>query len=291
MNQKSNQGFTLIELLVVIAIIAILAAILFPVFAQAREKARAISCLSNQKQFGLAAMMYVQDYDELYPVGAAQGNDGTWMWNYNLPVPATWRPIPATDRRVFAAKVLWANALQPYTKNYGIMTCPSCPESRLNSPDYATPNGPFYDVSISYNGLLSSYSEAGVNQAANLPMFWEGRGKAAVAGFALTNPNLICPNPAQPCVYVPSSATCSGSANGQTSTMFGLSGTMWIHTQGANFTMADGHSKWRRLGATLAPGSTDPNTDPYDLYDTTGNPADYWWDGCHAYLFRPDGTY
>src|SRR5215470_7476495 len=66
-NRASSKGFTLIELLVVIAIIAILAAILFPVFAQAREKARAISCLSNERQVGLALMLYIQDYDETYP--------------------------------------------------------------------------------------------------------------------------------------------------------------------------------------------------------------------------------
>src|SRR5271155_1029764 len=67
---RRSHAFTLIELLVVIAIIAILAAILFPVFAQAREKARAISCISNTKQIGLAATMYVQDYDEmLAPAG------------------------------------------------------------------------------------------------------------------------------------------------------------------------------------------------------------------------------
>src|SRR5689334_11631738 len=71
--KRSTSAFTLIELLVVIAIIAILAAILFPVFAQAREKARAISCVSNLKQMGLAMVMYAQDYDEIYP--------GNWQWS------------------------------------------------------------------------------------------------------------------------------------------------------------------------------------------------------------------
>src|SRR5689334_23845986 len=66
-SMKPDKAFTLIELLVVIAIIAILAAILFPVFAQAREKARSISCLSNGNQLGKAVIMYVQDYDETYP--------------------------------------------------------------------------------------------------------------------------------------------------------------------------------------------------------------------------------
>ncbi|MES2462444.1 MAG: DUF1559 domain-containing protein [Armatimonadota bacterium] len=93
--KKSPSGFTLIELLVVIAIIAILAAILFPVFAQAREKARQSTCMSNMRQLGTGSMMYVQDYDETY-VGDGNGGSqrwGTYFWMfllkpYNSGVPA-----------------------------------------------------------------------------------------------------------------------------------------------------------------------------------------------------------
>src|SRR5690242_1981973 len=91
--QPRRAGFTLIELLVVIAIIAILAAILFPVFAQARESARESSCLSNLKQLATAMMMYSQDYDERYPVNGNQ--------------------------------VYWMDLLQPYVKNSRVFNCPS----------------------------------------------------------------------------------------------------------------------------------------------------------------------
>lgn len=92
--KKQSRGFTLIELLVVIAIIAILAAILFPVFARARENARRTSCLSNLKQMGLGMMMYVQDYDETYPYGyytpASETPEGGylranyWFWTNSI---------------------------------------------------------------------------------------------------------------------------------------------------------------------------------------------------------------
>src|SRR5689334_6425691 len=96
-------GFTLIELLVVIAIIAILAAILFPVFAQAREAARKSSCLSNIKQINLAISMYRQDYDETFPMAYYYLNDNNSANGY----------------------AQWSGFMQPYVKNWGIFKCPS----------------------------------------------------------------------------------------------------------------------------------------------------------------------
>src|ERR1051326_8868417 len=104
-----RSAFTLIELLVVIAIIAILAAILFPVFAQARAKARQTSCLSNIKQLAMGFQMYVQDYDERFP---------QWKWdlNYKDAGGAGSTPNNATS--------LWWNAIYPYVKNTQIYVCP-----------------------------------------------------------------------------------------------------------------------------------------------------------------------
>lgn len=102
-------AFTLIELLVVIAIIAILAAILFPVFAQAREQARKTVCLSNFKQQALAITMYIQDYDEVFPL---EQRTGSYLANGG----------PNDD-------AFWSNLVQPYIKNYQVYDCPDDPVS------------------------------------------------------------------------------------------------------------------------------------------------------------------
>lgn len=109
---QRRPGFTLIELLVVIAIIAILAAILFPVFATVREKARQTSCLSNLKQLGTAMLMYAADHDGLFPPAVGRQPHETNPYEYS-----------------------WLRRIEPYVKNTGVFICPS---SRFRDPDWRT---------------------------------------------------------------------------------------------------------------------------------------------------------
>ncbi|MEI6432143.1 MAG: DUF1559 domain-containing protein [bacterium] len=159
---RSNRvAFTLIELLVVIAIIAILAAILFPVFAQAREKARQTSCLSNMKQIALATMMYAQDYDETYPRNWLKGDTTRPDW----------------------AQLTWRELISPYVKNgtknpgylsagqvaavEGIFTCPSAPVGRYTYHAHRVVFGG-YDWRGDGNILMPSHTMAELQKPADM---------------------------------------------------------------------------------------------------------------------------
>ncbi len=126
MHSRDSRGFTLIELLVVIAIIAILAAILFPVFAQARSKARQTSLLSNVKQIGLGVLMYNQDYDEKFPVST--------FWESEL------------DNTTITAS--WVERITPYIKNVPIFIAPGDASAKAVPPDSWGPR-----ISYATNGL------------------------------------------------------------------------------------------------------------------------------------------
>lgn len=296
MKRRLRSGFTLIELLVVIAIIAILAAILFPVFAQAREKARGVSCLSNIKQQSLAIMTYVQDYDETYPFGFGWHPQLGWMWNYDFAVPQNW-PKSWSAQDIAGDSTAWVNSTQPYTKNYDLYACASGVEFRSPpyASDYTQPRTRWYGVSYSFNGLLHSYSLAGVPSPSRVPLLWEGLGKVKYAGFGLTVPAIVCDNPNAACRYQERTGSQCAPGNGGQSGFFELGnngeitfGTANVHTGGMNFAMADGSAKWRRVGAQVLPATTDGNTDPFSQYDAQGFAKGYWWDGCHAWLFRPN---
>jgi prepilin-type N-terminal cleavage/methylation domain-containing protein/prepilin-type processing-associated H-X9-DG protein len=225
-----RRGFTLIELLVVIAIIAILAAILFPVFAQARDKARAAGCLSNTKQIGVALQMYAQDYDETLPM----------YWD-----------DPAGESRNKGAKNdnplgYWHNHLAPYTKNYQIFVCPSARTAteRLVDTGEGTPKE---RKALAWRGSGSYgwnywYLGAWPGQTYTLAMVTAPAETIAVAESSrLVNAGVVYPAPN--CVGIPDYAGWTRSASTRK--------MLWTqfadrHQGGNNIVFVDGHSKWYR---------------------------------------------
>lgn len=288
-------GFTLIELLVVIAIIAILAAILFPVFAQARDKARSATCQSNLKQNGSALMMYAQDYDETYPFGEVPNTYNDWLTG--KPV-VYWAYYANVANPVYPDTLMWANSIQPYAKNNKIFGCPSAVTAYLTEPI----------VSFTYNGLLHNTTMAAVNQPASLPMVWEGLGKQS-STYVYSSPYLNCGTSAT-CTYVPTAKGCNSSNPGAPSNLGYFNG--FIHGQGVNILYQDGHVKQLNVGplgssyyssgggwgGTSTP-SASRRTQPYKSYGSygyaSGSYAPYYTGDvnfddytCHPYMFRPE---
>ena len=277
------QGFTLIELLVVIAIIAILAAILFPVFQKVRENARRVSCASNLNQISLAVIQYAQDSDETYPITVPYGS-GQWYTGSTFATPAEWRPGNYALRSSF-----WSNALQQYIKSYAVYDCPDTTEYRFSGLPYANPRKQWADMAYTMNGDLGALKLAGVSSPAILIMFMSKFGVASEAGQADTMPSLVCPDGTQPCVYQPYNPNC-GNANGDSDAWYvpflpwppaGGQFSAMVHSGGDNIAYADGHVKWVRHDGNY-------KTDPWYGYTAGGIPNTYYYDGCHDWLFRPD---
>jgi prepilin-type N-terminal cleavage/methylation domain-containing protein len=155
---RNRLGFTLIELLVVIAIIAVLAAILFPVFAQAREQARAAACTSNTRQIGMAVAMYAQDFDETMPI----------FYAYNTQSPSGERAWSGDPLHKGVEELIL-----PYTKNKQIFRCPNDNGGAgLADPDYGCPSRSTYHecYGSSYRFNRGSYSTiAGESTQNNYP--------------------------------------------------------------------------------------------------------------------------
>jgi len=210
-----RKGFTLIELLVVIAIIAILAAILFPVFARAREKARQTSCLSNLKQLGLGALMYAQDYDELLP----------WMWQ-GPGVP--WPHVPLEQAAV-SNYTIWAEWIYPYVKNTQLFQCQSQKFTTMPYGTFATG----YNYNGSSSGGCSGVALAQIGQPANTIIMYDGLGTMDCWWYAVDHAALVSGYPGPGVAW--SAAQLA---------------TARRHNGGANVGFCDGHAKW--LGKATA---------------------------------------
>ena len=213
------KAFTLMELLVVIAIIAILAAILFPVFARARENARRASCQSNLKQLGLSIMQYTQDYDEKYPL---------------VIVTALAQVTPNNPYG-------WADALQPYVKSTQLFQCPSETRAPTSVPTSATTTEGYTDYW--YNRMLSGQSQATIVAVAQTVMNGDGNGNTSrynTNGCNSQGSTLTAPT--TPIVADPANPPCN--TNNPHVLFMGSTNMLGRHLDGANYAFADGHVKW-----------------------------------------------
>jgi prepilin-type N-terminal cleavage/methylation domain-containing protein/prepilin-type processing-associated H-X9-DG protein len=214
-----RKGFTLIELLVVIAIIAILAAILFPVFARARENARRASCQSNLKQIGLGVMQYTQDYDERYP------SNGYVCSAANI-ANKEYACVATTDY------VLWYHALYPYTKSIQIFNCPSAADAQVQKTtaggQWAYTAYPAYGWNVYWTGT----AEATPFSTAALASVEDPSGTIFAGDSTRYRMGAESPN--------------SGGNSDQPNP---------LHLDGTNYLWADGHVKWLVKGKTEYPAA------------------------------------
>jgi prepilin-type N-terminal cleavage/methylation domain-containing protein/prepilin-type processing-associated H-X9-DG protein len=237
-------GFTLIELLVVIAIIALLAAILFPVFARARENARRISCLSNQKQIGLAFMQYSQDYDERLP--PYTGNDQVSRSDY-----------------AGLAQYGWAVLLDPYAKSVQVFQCPS----DKVKPGIGT-SGNYSDYVYNYNigvtpGVITvggvqiqpskSVKLAEFSHVSNTIMTWDATTIYSPYGTSFWYMDEY------------TFKTYAVDAPGGHPVYDGHADSVRRHLEGANYVFADGHAKWIKPSQLASSYNATPNGSNYTL--------------------------
>ncbi len=236
MVRRFRTGFTLIELLVVIAIIAILAAILFPVFAQAREKARQVSCLSNFKQMGSAFLMYAQDYDETWPGDSMPENGdlsrwGTYYWPFL--VNAYVKGGPQAYTRTRGGVFVCPSDPGPAQELAGVRTTKVWPEPATSwglQRDPARGNNLWYWCSYSINELVA-------DTAPQLAV-WENPANSFLVIEA--NDSEIEGDELNELHSVPVSNSGPGTPG---------------HSGGLNFLYQDGHAKWSRLSFTPAAGT------------------------------------
>lgn len=218
MTSSKTRGFTLIELLVVIAIIAILAAILFPVFARARENARRTSCLSNLRQLGMATMQYIQDYDERYP--------------YNVSSNPT---TPPNGRFWLGTNWYWQQIIYPYYKSEDAMYCPSSPDRNRTDPR-AMQYGATTTTLRTYSASNPPLAAAEAISPSTTYMLMD------TGAFRVSYTQAR--NLASVTYYVPGMGEGGGNCTGADPDLNANDCARGRHFGGVNITYLDGHVKW-----------------------------------------------
>jgi prepilin-type N-terminal cleavage/methylation domain-containing protein len=254
-----RRAFTLIELLVVIAIIAILAAILFPVFSQAKVAAKRTQYLSQSKQAGTAIIIYMADYDDLFPQGTVPDLTSAVQPAYRntanySPSPAGWCNLAAVPTLKAENEVIWHNATEPYRKNYDMLN-PGGDKRTFATGTFAACTTPANRVgapkgsNMSYNGFLQGQSQNNLAAISKLTMIWPGMGTYTYEGFTAVSPRLNCPIAGVTCLYNPAGRpqdATSGSAYGMA---FEVDGPSWhAFGQGSVHVMSDTSAKYIPYG-------------------------------------------
>jgi prepilin-type N-terminal cleavage/methylation domain-containing protein len=283
-----KRAFTLIELLVVIAIIAILAAILFPVFAQAKSAAKKTQDLSQMKQLGTAVQIYAGDHDDTLPLAYAVGPGGVWYDTFLIEVPADWAPgYSAAYYNENQNHVM--NSTLPYTKNGDILRSNAGVIRSIGGAPYTTAGAKaHHTVNVQYNGTLNGWNATAINQPSQLPMFSQNRGTMNIKGYATSNPFMTC-NTVGPCVFQPSSPSCNGSNGTYSEMLTNTTYSQWVHGRGQISVQSDSSAKWRSMNGPIG-GRSDFRTMYWTRFNANGSSSTEWQDTnfCHTLLFQPD---
>jgi prepilin-type N-terminal cleavage/methylation domain-containing protein/prepilin-type processing-associated H-X9-DG protein len=246
MANRRLKAFTLIELLVVIAIISLLAAILFPVFAQARESARKTACLSNMRQIGLATRLYMDDYDERFP--QTKQTDGQPALDDNA--GQIENPDIGSMFAMILPYIARIQATEDMMKTQGVFACPSDPNPFDPScPDVINIGGP-HVISYLVNGyFVWGMTDAGVGRPADTIIFAERRSVPSPEG---TQP-AYCDDIFHPWFYLPINPLAPANEMDE----FDGAISTHRHFDGANYIFCDGHSGWKRWQAIWSPPNSD----------------------------------